>query len=245
MSLIALAANCVRNSEHCGGAVRVTRSYKDLQSVAATLGGRFWALYVAVVYDSGRFRKVSPGFFHCVEGSIIQAQHKRIQESWSSVDPRETVSAARVLVTTLCIFLHPQLNGLTKHISLSQMLLWVAMMIIPVCELGFPFEANDASENAKNRKSSLGIAWMVIWTSWCFFASCNVWLPWRRVSTVALLISDCKKLNLLGKSGLVCTAAYWRLPINALRDCFSSSLTGLSPCFLRSGLILMGSMART
>ena len=42
-SLMALAANWVLNSVHWGGAVRVTRSYNDLQSVAATSSDRPWA----------------------------------------------------------------------------------------------------------------------------------------------------------------------------------------------------------
>ena len=40
-SLMARAFSCVRSSVQLGVAVRVMRSYRDLQSVAATLAGRF------------------------------------------------------------------------------------------------------------------------------------------------------------------------------------------------------------
>ena len=67
------------------------------------------------------------------------------------------VSAAKVLVTIRCIFLQPQDTGLTGHLVLHPMSLWVAMIKVPVRELGLLFEAKEASENARNRKSFVEI----------------------------------------------------------------------------------------
>lgn len=100
-SLMALAANWVRNSEHCGGAVLVTRSYRDLQSVAATLSGNDGADMVAVEIDSGNCLRASLGLFHWTSGFNIHPQQRRVHDSWSKTEASETVSAAKVLVTTL------------------------------------------------------------------------------------------------------------------------------------------------
>ena len=53
------ACNCVLNSWHAGGAVLVTRSYSDLQSVTAIDGS---ALKVAVAYVGGKVLRVLVGF---------------------------------------------------------------------------------------------------------------------------------------------------------------------------------------
>ena len=108
---------------------------------------------VAVATVCGRFFNVELGCFHFTVGSSIHAQHSRIQDRWSSTLFRDTVSAANVLVTTLWIFLQPQARGDTGQDTFSLMSLWVPIMILPVCELGLLFEANEASENARNRKS--------------------------------------------------------------------------------------------
>ena len=192
MSFMALAANWVRNSAHWGGAVLVTRSKRDLQSVAATLVVSSLDLKVVVVTAAGRCLKVSVGLRHSVFGFNIHAQHSFTQDNWSSTVWRETVSAARVLVTTRCIFLQPQTNGLTGQVTFLLMSAWVLIIIQPVWELGLFAEANDASENAKNLSDSKGIGWILISTSWCFFAKCRVWLPIIRVSPVALLMALCK-----------------------------------------------------
>ena len=49
MSLIALACNWVLNSWHCGGAVRVIKSNKDLQSVTAIDGSSLLQLWMLMV----------------------------------------------------------------------------------------------------------------------------------------------------------------------------------------------------
>ena len=49
----------------------------------------------------------------------------------------------------LKIFLHPQASGLTVQETFFPMSLCVPMINIPVCELGFDLEADEASENAK------------------------------------------------------------------------------------------------
>ena len=79
----------------------------------------------------------------------------------------------------------------------------------------------------------------------CRLASWRVRFASMRVWMVALLISDCKKLSLLERSGLVWTAAYCKLPIKPGRANFSSGVTSaVSLCFL-SGAILIGSILLT
>ena len=143
------------------------------------------------------------------------------------------VSAARVLVTTRCIFLQPHEIGLTGHLVLLPISLWVAITMEPVWELGLLFDANEASEKARNLRSAVAIGWILMVTSWCFLASWRAWFAVMRVSIVARLMADWRILNLLDKSGLVWTDAYCRLPMRALNCCLSSSVTGDSLCFLR------------
>lgn len=85
------------------------------------------------------------------------------------------VSAAKVLVTTLYIFLQPQDIGLTGQVTLFPISLWVAIVRVPVgelaiirvpvWELGLVFEASDASENAGNLRPLMGIDWILMVTS--------------------------------------------------------------------------------
>ena len=242
MSFMDLAVNWVLNSEHCGGAVLVTKSNSDLQSVAATDSGRLCDLTVAVEYDSGSCFSVSVGACHLIFGSSNHAQHNLIQESWSKTDPSDTVSAARVLVTTLWIFLQPHDKGLTGHVTFLLISLWVLIMMQPVCESGVFFDANEASEKAKNRRSLTGIGWIVMETSLNRLASWRAWLALTRVATVALLMADWRKLSLDARSGRVWTEAYCRLPMRALRDCLSSSLTFSDSWVLRAWDSFMGSI---
>ena len=78
---------------------------------------------------------------------------------------KDVVSADKVLVTTFCIFLLLQVMGLIGHCLLVDISLWVPTMINPACESGFLLEANEASENAINRKSNGGMGLMVKVTS--------------------------------------------------------------------------------
>ena len=71
------------------------------------------------------------------------------------------------------------------------MSLWLAMINIPWCESGTLTEANEASENATNRMSCKGIAWILILTSANILASCNILLPSVSVDAKVLLIWDC------------------------------------------------------
>ena len=103
-SLIALAVSWVRNSAQLGIAVRLTRSKRDLQSVAAKVSGSCLAFRVAVAYVSGSCFNVWCGDFHLVLGLRIQAQHNRIHERWSRTELSDVVSAAKVLVTTLSFY---------------------------------------------------------------------------------------------------------------------------------------------
>ena len=244
-SLMARAFSWVRNSEQLGVAVLVTRSYRLLQSVAAMLSGNCCAFKVAVAYVSGNVWRVELGRFQSTFGSNIQAQHKRIHDRWSRTAFKDTVSAAKVLVTTLWIFLQPQDSGDTGLDTFSRMDLCVPMIMLPVCELGLVFEAKDASENARNLKSSIGMDWIWMVVSWYFLASWSAWLADIRVLMVALFIDDCNMLSRLERSGLVCTAAYCKLPIKPRSDWRSSSVILESSCCRRSIGILIGSIART
>ena len=77
-SLIARVCNCVLNSWQLGGAVRVTRSYKLLQSVAATESGcDCCKRYVAVATALGSCSSVSAGCFQPSVGLYNQPQYNR------------------------------------------------------------------------------------------------------------------------------------------------------------------------
>jgi hypothetical protein len=95
---MALACSCVRNSWQLGGAVRVTKSNKDLQSVTAIEGS---SLKVAVAKVSGSLLSVVVAFFQSVLGFRIQLQKSLNHDSWSKVVLKDVVSADSVLVTTL------------------------------------------------------------------------------------------------------------------------------------------------
>ena len=83
---MALACNCVLNSEQLGGAVLLTRSKRLLQSVAAR------SPPLIVEYDGGKCLRVSEGRLQSHVSSRIHAQHKRVQERWSNAVLNEAVS---------------------------------------------------------------------------------------------------------------------------------------------------------
>ena len=159
--------------------VQVVRSYKLLQSVIA----KSFSSNLAVGTEMAGGRLTSLGFCHLIDWSNSQAQYNRNHVSWSSVEESAEVSAERVLVTTLGIVFVPQDRGLTGHVLFWLMPSWVARMIIPAWDSGFAFDANDASEKARNRRSSALLGLILIVTSLCFFA-CGVsywllllWIP--------------------------------------------------------------------
>ena len=84
-SLMARATNCVRNSVHEGGAVRVVKSNRLLQSVTATSG---CSRNVGLEIASGIFSSALSGCFHGVFLSCIQLQKILSQASWSSAAER-------------------------------------------------------------------------------------------------------------------------------------------------------------
>ena len=184
--------------------------------------------------------RVCSGFLHSVSGLWSHDQKILSQASWSKADASEVDSAARVLVTTLCIFLQPQEIGLIGHCLFSLMSLWVPTMITPECESGFLLDENEASLNAMDLKSFVGIGLMTMATSWWCLASCNKRLPSSNVSTVALLMADCKNESLLARSGLVFVDVYWRLPMSPRSASFSLSVTVLLICVFRLTSIAMG-----
>lgn len=121
----------------------------------------------------------------------------------------------------------------------------VARIIIPAWDSGFALDANDASEKVKNLKSLGFMGLILMVTSWCFLAMWSALFAAVSVATVALLISDWRKLKELAKSGLVCTAAYCREPIKPRSRCRSLSVTGAFSSAFRSGDSEMGGMFLT
>ena len=137
------------------------------------------------------------------------------------------------------------MRGFTGQLWFSAIFLWLAMIIIPWCESGFLLDANEASENATNRMSSMGIGWNLIVTSEWTLVSWSILLPSLRVDMVALLIWDCNHPSLDAISGLVLTAAYWSDPTSALSPWRSSSVTGAVGVNFRSLAILIGWISLT
>ena len=118
-------------------------------------------------------------------------------------------------------------------------------MMEPACESGFVADENEASENARKRKSGYGIGLIVIVTSWCFLASCSRRLASIRFSILAWLIVDCRNDNLLERSGLVFMAAYCTLPTRPRNANLSGSVTGFSSWDFLLVSIVIGLIFRT
>ena len=148
---------------HDGGAVLVVRSYKLLQSVIARSAV---CLKVGAEMAGASCFSVCSGFLHSTFGSWSHDQKILSQANWSNADARDVDSAARVLVTTLCIFLQPHEIGLIGHCLFSLISLWVPTIITPECESGFLLDENDASLKAMNLKSLVGMGLMIMATSW-------------------------------------------------------------------------------
>ena len=81
------------------------------------------------------------------------------------MDVNAIVSAARVLTTTFWIFRLPHEIGLITQVQLLAISLWVPKTMLPACDEGTLGDANDASEKARKRKSSVGMGFMVKHTS--------------------------------------------------------------------------------
>ena len=67
------------------------------------------------------------------------------------------------------------------------MSLWVAKIIMLAYDSGLVFDANEASENARNRKSFMAIGFILMVTPWCFLAAWKVLLAIVRVFTFAII----------------------------------------------------------
>ena len=96
-SVIALETSWTLNSAHDGGAVRVVRSKRLLQSVIAMSAV---SLKVGAEMAGEIVFRVISGFFQSVLGSNSHVQKIRSHASWSKADASEVDSAASVLVTT-------------------------------------------------------------------------------------------------------------------------------------------------
>ena len=252
-SFISLAWSKVRNSPQLGGAVRLIKSYKDLQSVVIMAllfcGSCFNSSNVFSGHEGtsasgsiggmaanagGNCSNVWSAFFQGRFTFMIQPQYKRTQDSISTVPASDIASAESVLTATFWIFLECQTNRFTGLVRLFPMFSWHDMIIIPWWESGSLFEEKEASENATNRNFAIGIGWTLIVTSAWSFASWSVRLASSNVDTCALLIRDCNHPRRLQRSGRLLTAAYCNDPMRARNSCLSESVTGSSGLLLLS-----------
>ena len=252
-SLINLAWSWVRNSWQLGGAVRLIKSYKDLQSVVINElfdGGSWWSNFwtwsggVAVDWSpsrggiaanaGGSWRRVSSACFQSRSTLFSQPQYNLTHERISTAPARDMASADKVLTATFWIFLECQTIGFTMLVLFSPINLWHDMIIIPWWESGTFGEAKEASEKAMNRSWSRGIGWIFNVVTANILASCNTLFASMSVLTLARLIWDCNIPSLLHKSGRLLVAAYCKDPITARRDCLSGSVTAASGTALRS-----------
>ena len=240
-----MARACNMYSWQFGGAARVTRSYRLLQSVTANEDGRFWARNVAEANDSGSSERACSGFRQLQDGCNIQPQHNLNHDNWSSVEDIAIVSAARVETTTRWIFLDPHDNGLMGHLQFCPISLWVDRIMLPACASGFFGDEKDASEKARNLRSEHGIDFIVMVKSWSFLASWRTLFPSIKSETFALDMADCRKLSLLAKSGRVFTEAYCREPTKARSACRSLSSTSIWSSLRLSAEMVIGMMFLT
>ena len=250
-SLMSFACSIVLNSVHAGGAVRLIRSYNDLQSVvimaccsegnclinsSTDSGIGTWGSSSGCKAENagGSWRSVSSACFHLHRWSMTQAHISRIQDKTSTAPAKAMASADNVLTTTFCIFLECHIIGLITLWALSPIFLWAAIMIIPWWELGFFSDAKEASEKATYRRSLRLIGCMCMAVDACCLASWSVLLASMRVETLAVLIRLCNHPRREHKSGRVFTAAYCKLPISARSSCRSCSETTSSDWERRS-----------
>ena len=182
----------------------------------------------------GSCSRVSSASCHWHFPSRSHAQKNLIQDTMSTAPANDIASADKVLTTTFWIFLECHTIGFTMLLLLSPISLWQDMIIIPWWESGTFSDANDASENATNRKCSNGMGCIFTVTSANIFASCKVLLASSNVATVALLMFDCNHPKRLARSGLVLMAAYCKDPIKARKLCLSPSVTASCGVTFRS-----------
>ena len=171
---------------------------------------------------------------------MSQPQYSLIQDNTSTEPASAMASALSVLTATFWIFLECHTIGFTTLCLLFWIFSSHAMIIIPWCESGSFWEANEASEKAMNLTLSISMGWTLMVTLAWAFASCKALLASIKVSTLAEFILDWSHPNRLHMSGRLFTAAYWRDPTKALSACLSSSVTGASGTPFLSPLRPMG-----
>ena len=133
LSLIRRTSNVVRYSSHDGIARRLTRSYRDLQSVTTT---------AACIW-----RNASGGLLHWNSGMINVPHSKRHHPILSTLRDMEKASADNVDLTTLEIFLDDHDKGLMGALLLSWRSGVVANTKVPWKDANCFGLANDASPN--------------------------------------------------------------------------------------------------
>ena len=105
----------------------------------------------------GSLSSSSSAICHLKLPSLSHAQYRRVQERMSTAPASDIASADNVLTTTFWIFFECHTIGLTGLSLFSPIFLWLAMMIIPWCESKVFSDANEASENATNLRSLIGM----------------------------------------------------------------------------------------
>ena len=209
LSRISKHSIVVRCSAHWGSAVRVNRSYADLQSVTKAAGVSWGSNFSGCVHSHFGFR--------------VQAQRILSHMSLSTVLLRAAASAPNVLLTTRGTRLLVQATGATIDLLFSNNSRVVTKMRVPWWALCCLFDMKEASEKAQKVTFPGEIGKTINETGFCF-ASASTLLAVTRSEIVARLMADCSSPTFAAKSGLVWTAAYCKAPTMLLSELFSVSL---------------------
>ncbi len=173
-SSVSFAWRWLRSPWQLGGAVRLIKSYNDLQSAAikelvggGSLCNNFWTSSggAALVWSPSRggiaanaagCRRVSSACCHFRSTLFNQPHYSLTQETMSTAPANDIASADNVLTATFWIFLECHTSGLTTLVRFSPINRWHDIITMPWWESGIFWEANEASEKAMNRNWLLG-----------------------------------------------------------------------------------------
>ena len=212
LSLIRSTSKVVRYSSHEGIARRLTKSYRDLQSVTTT---------AACIW-----RKASGGFLHWNSG-ITSVPHKsRHQLILSTLLDMLKASADKVERTTLEIFFDDHEMGLIGAVQFCCNWGEVANTSVPWKDDSCFGLANEASPNTTWVSWSGSIDLKKILTSQVCWASRRTLLASNSVWIVGFDSWTWISPSLAATSGRVFVVAYWRLPIRPRKWDISVSDTG-------------------